>query len=189
MRLALLSLGWLLVLAPSAHAQTVYRWEDSDGEIHYTDDKDTIPADKRKAAAVTKGGELGIAPSYSPQRKVKKGGEPEEAVAAEDTGDADERARLQQEQEWQGRFKEKRDRIDRLEKLVAADKKAVEDPNAAGLPVRRVNGRGEILPSPELDAIKKRLPGEEQDLAKAREALADLEREAASKAIPLEWRH
>ena len=55
--------------------------------------------------------------------------------------------------------------------------------------VRPPDWRGVVLPSPEYDIMKRRLPGEERDLARAREDLAELERDAARKAVPLDWRH
>ena len=177
-----------------AWAQTVYRWVDDDGEVHYTDDKNSIPAAKRKAARVTEGDELGIAPSGSASKGPAKDSVEKTPVKVEvaPSGDDAERQRLeaeeQAEKEWRGRFRAAHQRVEQLEKLVEADKRAVEDPNAAGVPVARPDYRGVVLPSPELEIIKRRLGGEQKELARAREDLADLERDAARKAIPLEWR-
>jgi len=180
MRNALLSLAVLLFAIPVASAQTVYRWVDDEGEIHYTDDKKSIPADKLKAAEVTKGVEIGIAPSNTKT--------PAATAAAQADDDAAEKARLVEEREWRSRFKEKHARIERLEKAILMDRKILQDPGSAGLPVGRVDRRGMVQPLPEVEAVKKRLESEEKDLLKAREDLNDLDREAASKAIPLEWR-
>ena len=78
--------------------------------------------------------------------------------------------------------------MEQLQKLVDGDKKALADPNGAGMEIDHRDGSGVYFPSPQLEIIKKRLASEERDLAKAKEALTDLEREAARKAVPLEWR-
>ncbi|MHB8872616.1 MAG: DUF4124 domain-containing protein [Myxococcaceae bacterium] len=49
----------LVLLAPSARADEIYRWTDAQGETHYTNDPSSIPKDRRKAAVRTAGDDLG----------------------------------------------------------------------------------------------------------------------------------
>ena len=112
----------ILCVLSASRAQTVWRWVDAEGDVHYTDNKSSIPPDKRKAAEVTQGAEIGIAPARSPSAEVS------DAPAQVDE-DAAEKAKIQEEQEWRARFKEKRERIERLEKVV--------NPN---VPVKRTIG-------------------------------------------------
>jgi hypothetical protein len=179
--LLVVGLAAVLLALPAARAQTAWRWVDEAGEVHYTDNKGSIPADRRKAAQVTQGAEIGIAPARAPSAEAGD-------APAQVDDDAAEKAKVQEEQDWRARFKEKRDRVERLERVVKADRKILEDPNSAGLPVGRIDRHGVVQPSPELQAVKKRVEAEEKQLAEAREALNDLDREAAGKAVPLEWR-
>lgn len=196
-------LAFLLVfsaLASTADAQ-VYRWVDEAGEVHYTDNQASIPAGKKKSAVKTQGQELGYVSSDRagkskgpPQAPHRADGEQEAVAAGANAAyeDSRERAALEaealRERDWRGRFREAHARIERLEKLVAADQRALEDPINSGIPMLPPNHDGVILPNPEFEAIKQRLPEERQQLAQAREELADLEREASRDSVPQTWR-
>ncbi|MBI5548510.1 MAG: DUF4124 domain-containing protein [Deltaproteobacteria bacterium] len=194
---ALLVLSGLLLLGASpSRAQVIYRWVDDSGEVHYTDDKSSVPKDRQRSAVVTRGDELGIAAATPEPASETTPLQKEEAAdrAAQQAAlkiaqeQAEEEAEVQAEKEWRQRFRDVHGQIERLERQVEADRKAVEDPNAAGIPLGRLDAHGAFISNPHLEEIKRRLADSEQELAKAREDLADLEREAARKAIPLHWR-
>ncbi len=197
----------LLFAAAAAPAQAqVYRWVDDKGEVHYTDSPEDIPAAKRKSAVQTEGGTLGYvsagkkdAPRAPPQAPNKADGDHGGAPAAgpgassgADDADARERAaeeeEARREKEWRARFRELHQRIDRLERMLAADKKALADPASSGIPMLPPNADGVILPNPEFDAIRRRIPETEAQLRQAKEDLADLEREASRSSVPQRWR-
>lgn len=169
------------LVGSSATAEEIYRWTDKGGEVHYTNDLSTIPAQARERAVKTDGAEI----SAVPGRQVEEPPASKQDEAAQAAAEAELR---ETERQWRETFRAAIDRVDRLEQAVRLDKAILSDPGKHG--IRPVYGPlGEIEPSQELEKIRERLRDEELDLAKAREALHDLELEAARKAIPLEWRH
>ncbi|MGC4123058.1 MAG: DUF4124 domain-containing protein [Myxococcales bacterium] len=189
----------LCLAAGSAHAE-VFRWVDEKGDVHYTDNADDIPASKRKSAVKTEGGTLGYVKTETPRSPAKApnraDGEASNAAAAAEAAreaeDAKERAaeeeEARREKEWRGRFREIHQRIDRLQRMIDADKKALADPTNSGIPMMSPNANGVILPNPEFEAIRRRIPEEEAQLRDAKEDLADLEREASRNSVPQNWR-
>lgn len=191
------ALAFALLIAPAARAQAVFRWVDAEGEVHYTDDAASIPKDRRKAATRTEGAEVGIVPSrHGPPAGEGPAEDSEEARAAaqarQERKDAEEREDAAREAEaekaWRERFAQARAQVEFWEREVKAEREASEDPSSAGIPVQSPDRAGVIWPNPEVERACARLKEAEAQLAKAREALADLEREAARKAIPLTWR-
>ncbi|HEY3450111.1 MAG TPA: DUF4124 domain-containing protein [Myxococcales bacterium] len=188
-----------LIFSASAQAQ-VYRWVDDQGEVHYTDNPEDIPASKKKTAVKTEGGSLGYVttgkaaapkdPPKAPNKADGAQGSTYESSRADD--DAKERAaeeeEARREKEWRGRFRDMRARIDRLQRMIDADKKALADPANSGIPMMPPNANGVILPNPEFDAIRRRIPEQEAQLREAKEDLADLEREASRNSVPQNWR-
>lgn len=183
MRLLPVAAGALLLALP-AGAQTIYRWIDAQGEEHFTDNPASIPPEYRKAARPMRGLETG-------QVSAPQSGAPASGPSAPRSPSGDEAQRRDQEaareKRWREAFRAARERVETLESTLAADRAAVADPNAAGMPVRRLID-GTVLPSFEYEAAKQRVARNEAELAKAREALEDLDRSASREAVPQEWR-
>ena len=79
MRLALLAVPVVLLAAP-ALAQTVYEWTDESGDVHYTDDRSTIP--KNAKVRTTQGDDIGVVhvgPRTSAQPARDAGASPKDA--------------------------------------------------------------------------------------------------------------
>lgn len=189
MRTALPILAVVLLSASMASAQAIYRWVDEQGEVHYTDDKESIPEAQRPKAKQTKGSEIGLAPSPDgPRESSKRRSRPRAEESIDPDQAAKAAAEAQVEQAWRARFREAHDRIADLERTLAKDRKTLENPGSAGLPLSKPDMYGRILPSAEFEQVRERVASGERRLAQAREALADLEREAAREAVPLEWR-
>lgn len=58
------TLAALLLLSTAANAQTIYRWTDKKGEVHYSDDMSTVP--KGAKLETTEGEELMVVPAPLP---------------------------------------------------------------------------------------------------------------------------
>lgn len=161
-----------------ASAQAVWRWTDARGDVHYTDDPGNIPERYRKGAKKTRGDDLGQL--GSPDRGSKHS-------PSETHVELGEQSRARDEAQWRARFRSARERIAQLEQSRGALQKRVNDPAGSGVPVF-IDANGITRPSPELERTRARLAEVEAELAQAREDLADLERQAARSAVPLEWR-
>lgn len=58
----------ILCLSTAASAQTIYRWTDKKGEVHYTDDRSTVPPGAK--LETTEGEELMVVPAPPPAPNV-----------------------------------------------------------------------------------------------------------------------
>ncbi len=104
----------LAAVAALALAQEVYRWTDEEGEIHYTNDRSTIPEKFRKKAEPVKGGEVStLKPS---RQRPAPSAEPE--VSGADQG-ASAPAPESDEDRWRREFREAHQRIADLESQIA----------------------------------------------------------------------
>ncbi len=64
------TLAALLLLSSTANAQTIYRWTDKKGEVHYTDEVSTVP--KGAKLETTEGEELMVVPAPPPSATTPK---------------------------------------------------------------------------------------------------------------------
>ncbi len=183
-------LAWSAV----AEAQQVYQWTDKAGEVHYTDDKSTIP---KGAKVRTTSGEALAEVSGDPAPP------PPAAPAATAAPAKGPPAPTDAEQYWRGEYRRARENIRRLEDEIAVDNRKVEDPT--GLPLNHmqcglaatgfVGGTpvtGQMgcyyLPNPEYQRTRDRLETNKRALKRAKDELNELDRRAANDAVPLEWR-
>lgn len=181
MRRLLLAAG--LWLALPATAQPIYRWIDAQGEEHFTDDPASIPAEYRKVAQPMRGFEARKSPALGPSAAPAM--TPDPSAAAEEAQRREQE--VAREKRWREAFRAAREKVATLERALAADRAKVADPAAAGMPLRRL-ADGTILPSFEYEAAQQRVARNEAELARAQEALEDLDRSASREAVPQEWR-
>jgi hypothetical protein len=160
-----------------ALAEDTYRWTDANGKVHATNDPSTIP----KGAKGTKGAasESSDTPAGA-ERPPPSGTEPPPKQSPEsDTGAG--------ETQWRARFRKVRERIARLEAAIQTDRATLADPSGHGVNLT-FNASGGVVPSAELERVKEHLARSEQELAQARQALDDLDRQASRESVPREWR-
>ncbi len=184
-----------LALGSSAFAQTMYKWTDKAGEVHYTDDKGSIP--KGVKVETTEGGalsEMGEAPAKPVEAKPSA----TQVQGRQKAEDGPSNAELY----WRSEYARAREHIHQLEDQIAEDTRKVEDPNALGMtltcsPVMGVNNGFTpsgtpagcyYLPNPEYERAKSRLETNKRALERAKADLHELDRRAANDAVPLEWR-
>ncbi len=186
-----------LALSTAAGAQTMYRWTDRSGEVHYTDDKSTIP--KGVKAETTEGdalSEMEAPPPERPAPKTRTKAPSQVGIEPQQQGPSN------AEMFWRSEFGRLRERIRDLEDEIAEDKKKVDDPTLLpaqilqcapgqvrpnGMPVGGTGGCY-YLPNPEYQRTQDRLSSNERALTRAKADLKELERRAANEAVPLEWR-
>jgi len=186
-RLPLLALACSLAFASPAFAQDP---RPADAPIQARDE--SVPAVQKKPAvqeadsAAAPASQDGEARPSGPAVAVPN---PDSAPTYDDSAErAQEAQTASQEKFWRDRFRDARQRVERLEKALESDKKALADPAHSGIPQMPLNSAGYRPPNPEMDEIKKRIPDEEKELAQAREDLADLDRQASRQAVPQYWR-
>jgi hypothetical protein len=110
----------LIGFASSVCAQ-VYTWTDKQGVTHFTDNRDSVPANVK--AKITEGAEISTV-ALAETKKAEVAAAP--AKPSPDDPEASERV-------WRRAFRELRERIARLEDEIELDRHKVEDVN--GLPV------------------------------------------------------
>jgi hypothetical protein len=122
-----------LFLATAASAQTIYRWTDARGTVHFTDDPANVPAGAK--VSTTQGEELSemgqparlTAPSPRPGAPV------EIAQASTDA---------REEDYWRGLFRDAHEKVRELEDELAADSRWLGDPTGMGIPITCPRGYG-----------------------------------------------
>lgn len=180
MRFILLTLT--LLAAGEAMAQkAIYKWTDKDGTSHFTDDVKYVP--KGIKVETTVGDDLSLAyatpdPKAAPAAKV----EPKEPAPQEVA------EKQRQQAEWRRRFAEARRDVQRLEDDVESDRKSTHDGSSA---VSCVSASTQVYGSPCIFGLTFRRDQQDRDkrsLVRAKEHLAELERQAANEGIPHEWR-
>lgn len=208
MRRTLIVAFTTLVLAGAALAQAkkpeetgaVYEWVDDRGQSHFTDDAASIPERFRARArrldapmptrirndnpatgsssgggSDDEGGRPAL-PGFAGQRIA------DEAVDADGGTAAASGESRTEEETWREGFREKRQRIAGLERQLAEDKALLEGPTLAP----RLTPTGYRSRAPE---VQERMKKNEEELARTRQELGDLERRARDEAVPLEWRN
>jgi len=172
LRLTLLGLATVAALAA---AEEVYRWTDEQGEVHYTNDRSTIPEKFRKKAEPVKGGELfTVTPSQEGPSRTR---------APEASADQGAPAQAPDEESWRRQFREAHQHIADLEKQIAEDRQMLD----GGALAPKLT-QGVMKMDPRFGETQERIQKNEQELARAREALDDLERKASQEAVPWDWR-
>lgn len=112
------ALSTLLLLASAASAQTIYKWTDARGTVHYTDDPSTVPA--RVKVTTTEGDELSNTGSVV-KIEPAPAATPPPATAPSGT------AASKEEEYWREQFRAARDKIRTLEDELALDQRKQED--------------------------------------------------------------
>ncbi|MFL5318028.1 MAG: DUF4124 domain-containing protein [Myxococcaceae bacterium] len=177
----------LLLSSFIANAQQVYTWRDKDGVEHFTDDASEVPKNARKTSgtAITT---MQFPRSPNDQQQQVS---PEAAQPSADDFAA-----------WQAKFREARNTIEELKKLIAADEQIV---SPAGLPVngsyscysgnynllthqRGYSPCGLLKPDEAFEQAKKRLAYNRDALVTWQNYLQDLERAASAASVPQKWR-
>lgn len=183
-RLPLLAAAAALCATP-ALADDIYRWTDSEGQVHYTNDASTVPANQK--VEKTKGAELTVIQvKGSEPASVSSGGNgssAEDAKAPAKQGDEPK----SDEEIWRERFRKAREEVTKLQREVDADRATLADPAGHGIGVV-YNSAHTVVPNPELDRVREHLAKTERELEQARRKLDDLDREASRHAIPRDWR-
>lgn len=181
--------GAAVALAQSGEGP-ILTWTDDAGVTHYTDDPGAVPRGRKVRR--TAGEALSVLEF--------RGGPPVDAGAppADPPEDLppqpDPRAA---EQAWRSAFRAAQARVERLELQVEAERQALEEVN--GMPVTDRQcfdwGAPPGLAFPgwpqgcaAWEAWRRQLEQDRADLVRAREALADLERQASARSVPREWR-
>jgi hypothetical protein len=199
-RIALLS---ALVLSGSALADNIYRWRDSAGVDHYTNDLNTIPTSA--TVVPTSGGDISEistgakdaqakapakpSPQDSQDRKLQaelRRAEAEARIAEAQV----KREEMQSEEQWRALFRASRARLSALEAEMERDRASGDQ--YSGLPVQgRYVSVGVRLqayhPDPILESRVRRQELE-RELKMARDDYNDLERRASFAAVPRHWR-
>lgn len=176
----------LAVLALPALGQDVYRWTDSSGETHYTDDRSTIPSDQRARAQKVDASITVIEGDRAPppERLPAKLEVGEEARPTQQSK-KDEEAAV--ETTWRSRFKAARARIEKHQKAITDLQDTIDHPADHGV-AATAYVRGVLMPNPELQLVRERLEQEKDALARARSDFDALEKHARQEAVPFEWR-
>jgi len=205
----------LTVLSTAASAgDGVYRWVDARGEVHYTNDLDSLPGDV--VLTPVEGGELGVITS-EPAPRSKANAPPSLAAAPApehlevarveaETRRANAEARraeleiqrTQRDEEdyWRGSFREARRRILLVQDSLQRERAQLE---LGGMPVTMrisqpyghsgCHGGNHVCGSvDEFEKTRLTVQELERDLKEAEDQLRDLERRASHQSIPLEWR-
>lgn len=172
-----------LFVSQSALAQTIYRWVDADGVMHFTDDPAQIPTKARPGASKMPPQEIELvigkdAPGDAATEVAAPKPAPEPARPSEPDP-------LQLERQWRSAFKVLNHRVEELESSLAAERKRLE--TAANSSVYNPM-TGQYVPTNEAELIKERIRKSELELKHTQEELDDLERDASRNSIPREWR-
>jgi hypothetical protein len=131
------SLLVIALWAAPAGAQTIYRWTDARGTVHYTDDRSTAP--KGVKVETTEGEELTDIETPKPQARPRKfAAAPNDVTPMPVPPPPDpvqryepapqRRDTREEETYWRNAFHDVRERIRELETEIAADEKIVGDP-------------------------------------------------------------
>jgi hypothetical protein len=194
-----------LLLCSAVQAQSVYRWSDAEGNIHYTDDATTIP--KGATVVATDGSPISEMGAPPPVTKVAVVTQPAQVAATHAT---DPSIPSTSEQYWRGQFRAAREKIHKLEDDLAADNHKI-DTNGFTVSNRYNCNPGNVYTNggyatpvypngyynngnciatidPEYQRTKDRLVKNKQALERAKEELHELERQASFNAVPNEWR-
>lgn len=164
-------------------AADVYRWVDSRGDVHYTDDPSTIPQDRRAAAKKTEGDEITQLPNSVPlSPSLGEGGGGETGIKPSWM-----KPKLDEEQLWRSRYQQAREKLGQAEQAVKTTRETLKDPDAHGIPSMAFV-RGEYRPNPAVEEVRQRLAKEEAALAQAKAALEELDGQASRAGIPSDWR-
>lgn len=173
---SLIFAAFIALSASSADLATaeIYKWEDNQGVVHFTDDQDKIPARYRKKVRA-----LDLRMEEKQAAPVPATREPSStSTEASDPGVAPTRDRTW----WQSRFRtlrgEKKLLEDRLpgkrEELIQLNRKRAK----FSKPVDRIAYKN----------LDEEIGKDEVRIKNIDKELADLEMEAAKEAVPVEWR-
>ncbi|MDQ3265162.1 MAG: DUF4124 domain-containing protein [Myxococcota bacterium] len=203
------ALAMLICLSPAAlGGDGVYRWVDANGEVHYTNDLQSLPGDV--VLTPVEGEALGELTTHRPQAPARLDAPPaspqklELARVVAETRRAQAEARaaelevqrgLREEEEfWRGAFRDARRRILLLQDSLQREKALFE---TSGLPVTlRIHQpyghpcvhRNDCGSAEQFEKARLTVQELERDLSLAEGELAELERRASHQAVPLEWR-
>jgi hypothetical protein len=191
------SLLVLALAAAPASAQTIYRWTDAKGVVHYSDDASNAP--KGVKVETTGGAELvevkaTKTPGQSGPREPVATVIPVPPPPAGEVGEGDV---VDDEEYWRHAFQAAREKIRKLEEEVATRQRIIDDPRQLSTYGARYCGAAPVRPPGRyggyaywscLNEIKQQQPDEQKSLERAKEELHDLEVRAANAAVPLEWR-
>lgn len=197
MRRTLIVVCTTLALAGAALAQTpaqtgkeddgaVYEWVDDQGQSHFTDDRGSIPqryrAKARKLDTPPNTRIRNDAPATGSRgADVPDRGSPAYTGIDRDEPDGGARDERTEEQKWRDEFQSRRQRIAELEKQIADDRALLQGQALAP----RMTPTGFHSQAPE---VEQRVARNEQELARLRQELDDVERRAREESVPLEWR-
>ena len=209
------SLALLLLVGAASTAQTVYRWVDPDGTVHYSDSTQGVP----KGVKVTStDGDPITSVTSTPTAPVPVAPAVVAPVAPVRPTTLEPSAPASGEQYWRAQFKAAHHKVRDIEDELQIDTKKVDELN--GMPVNSqvrcgtqyVNGvaypangtpppgmipapqayasQGNcyVYQDPEIQKARDRLVRNRKALEHAREEVDDLERRASSEAVPREWR-
>ncbi len=115
----------LVLLASPAFAQTIYRWTDGHGIVHYTDDAATAP--KGVKVETTEGDELNDV-TVSKDTKATKVASNEQLPVPPPPSTANQRD--DEEDYWRNEFARAKDKIKSIETDVAIDERRLGDPSS-----------------------------------------------------------
>ncbi len=201
-RFALLS-ALVVLVSGGALADNIYRWRDSAGVDHYTNDLNTIPTSA--TVVPTSGGDISEISTGAKDAKAKAAPakpSPQETADRKTQAEvrrAEAEARLVEaqlkreemasEEQWRALFRSIRARVSALEGELERERASG---NYSGLPVQgRYVSVGQRLhayaPDPILEG-RLRVNELERELKVARDEYSDLERRASFAAVPRHWR-
>lgn len=164
--------GMLACQAGTVTAE-IYRWEDSKGGVHFTDDQDKIPSKYRKKALERDWQKDG---QQTPPTEAARKPAPRPADGAASDKVAPNR------DIWQGRFQSLRSEKAMLENRLTVKRQELTDAQWRRRKFARPGNRVETT------ALDEEISRDEARIKEIDKALADLDIEASKAAVPLEWR-
>ena len=164
-----------------ADRQVVFHWQDSDGSLSFTNSVQDVP----RGATGAEGAEISVVSS----EHLK--GPPIVGTSADDEA----REESQLRATWQPRFAAAHDRIHRAERALDDARLQLEAivhrQDVGQLRPMTADAFAAFYGEPELERTRAelRVKASEEDLARAREDLAELERDASRHSVPQRLRH
>lgn len=171
MKTASLALLLLLQTATSIAGTSFYKWSDADGVVHFTDDRNKIPAGFRLKARPLDLGE----PEPAAAGNARPPSSPREPASAS-------LADGHSEQWWRQRFAALRERIKALQDALPAKQTQLAELRRQRTLYQRSRDREAM------NALEASIAADQTAIGELRDQLEALDQDAARAAVPSEWR-
>ena len=176
MKIALLFLVLLLQYYPSAADAAFYQWVDAAGVTHFTDNPDKIPGTYRKRAKKLKLSEEPSGVSLAgPQSTAPVAAPKAAAPPPQDFGG-------HPQQWWRGQYAELRGKLKALQSGLADKQTKLVELRRKRVIYTRAQDRVA------LNSMQAEISVDEVHIAELQNRIAELDRQATSAGVPVEWR-